>query len=114
MRPFRISRSTTSTTTLRRGEESAAIDVPPALLIKIASRPAPNARPGPLPGAYTVIRTAQERARYLPGLVDRHVHNVRQPVDGTGEIVRRPVDGEARKPGPARALRCGQPARSCG
>src|ERR1700722_6324640 len=97
MRPFLMSRRMTSTTTLRRGKESAAIDVPPALLIKIASR-CPNARPGPLPGAYRFIRTTQERARYRPGLVDRHVHKVGEPVDEGGHPAGEAVDDGARRP----------------
>src|ERR1700722_19685690 len=43
MRPFLISRRMTSTTTLRRDDTPAAIEVPSALLIMIASpRPTPS------------------------------------------------------------------------
>src|SRR5580700_3632820 len=82
MRPFLVSRRMTSTTTLRRGATSAAIEVPPALLIMIASpRPTPNRDLGPCPAHIGFIRTAQERARYLRQVVDRHVRKGGQPVE---------------------------------
>src|SRR5260370_25569785 len=82
MRPFLVSRRMTSTTTLRRGATSGAIEVSPALLIMIASpRPTPNRDLGPCPAHIGFIRTAQERARYLRQVVDRHVRKGGQPVD---------------------------------
>src|SRR3984893_74830 len=114
MRPFLISRRMTSTTTLRRGDTSAAIEVPSALLIMIASpRPTPSI-PGPLPAHIAFIRTAQESARYLRRVVDRHVHKGGQPVDDGRETIAAAVDAGGRDPCRDGICGCGKPLRPCG
>src|SRR6516225_1330863 len=72
----------TSTTTLRRGDTSAAIEVPPALLMVIASPRPPQRHPwAPARRIGLSYALPRKGPRYLRQVVDRHVHKASQPVD---------------------------------
>jgi hypothetical protein len=91
------------------------MEVPSDLLILIASpRPPHTPYLDPCPAHIACIRTAQERARYLRRLVDRHVYKAGEPVDDDADMVPRAVDTGARAPYAPGLFGCGEPVRACG